>query len=277
MQTQFQYITEQAKKYRQVADQPATLFKAINEIPQTIVEDIHKEYGDPESNFQPVNLLRAEIARQLMDGVTINENLVEEIKEKIRNKELTYFPHLRKAFLDELETYQTGKRDMFANWQKPWNVFHTFFYRGKEKDTIQNYLEQIAKDLLIQLDLKDYTYHIVDFQGATNFGSDFCWTALYPVTKVSHKESYQFFMRLSAEPEAGMMAGFSIRDAKSKKLKRVDSYDEALAYLKELKPEIVKLNNESRNYFKFAPGSQASEWSRFYADGPAHSQENVSL
>ena len=267
MQTQFQYITEQAKKYRQVADQPATLFKAINEIPQTIVEDIHKEYGDPESNFQPVNLLRAEVARQLMNGVTINENLVEEIKEKIRTKELTYFSHLSKTFLDELEAYQIGKRDMFANWQKPWSVFHTFFYRGKEKDTIQNYLEQIAKDLLIQLDLKDYTYHQVDFQGAANFGSDFCWTALYPVTKESHKESYQFFMRLSAEPEAGMMAGHSIRDAKSNKLKRVDSYDESLVYLKELKPEIVRLNNESRNYFKFAPGSQASEWGRFYTDG----------
>lgn len=267
MQTQFQYITEQAKKYKQFADQPATLFKAINEIPLTIVEDIHKEYGDPESNFQPVNLLRAEVARQLMNGVTINENLVEEIKEKIRNKELTYFPHLPKAFLDELEAYPTGKRDMFASWQKPWSVFHTFFFRGKEKDTIQNYLEQIAKDLLFQLDLKDYTHHQVDFQGSTNFGSDICWTALYPVTKVSHKESYQFFVRLSAEPEAGMMAGNSIRDAKSNKLKRVDSYDEALSYLKELKPEIVKLNNESRNYFKFAPGSQASEWGRFYTDG----------
>lgn len=29
METQFQYIREQAKKYRQVADQPATLFKAL--------------------------------------------------------------------------------------------------------------------------------------------------------------------------------------------------------------------------------------------------------
>lgn len=100
MLTQFQYITEQAKKYRQVADQPATLFKAINEIPQIIVEDIHKEYGDPDSNFQLVNLLRSEIARHLMNGVTINENLFEEIKGKIRNKELTYFPNLPKAFLD---------------------------------------------------------------------------------------------------------------------------------------------------------------------------------
>lgn len=155
---------------------------------------------------------------------------------------------------------------MFANWQKPWSIFHTFFYRGKEKDTIKNYLEQIAKDLLVQLDLKDYTYHFVDFEGSTNFGSDFCWIALYPVTKVSHKESYQFFIKLSSKPEAGEMAGYSLRNAKSDNLKTVVSYDDALVYLKELKPEIVKLNNESRNYFKFAPGSQASEWGRFYTE-----------
>jgi len=267
MQTQFQYIIEQAKKYSQIAEHPALLFKTINEIPQNIVGDIYKEYNDPDSNFQPVNLLRAEIARQLMNSVEINEDLVEEIKEKIRNKELTYFKHLPKNFLDKLEAYPIGKRDMFANW-KPWRVFHTFFYRGKEKETVLNYLKQIANDLLVQLDLKDYTSHEVDFQGATNFGSDECWIVLYPVTKGSHTESFQFFIKLSAEPKAGMKSGHSIRN-KSEKLEMVDSYDKVLAYLKELKPEIVKLNIESRNYFKFSPGPQASEWGRFYSDGIA--------
>lgn len=99
MQTQFQYVTEQAKKYNQFVEQPATLLKAVNEIPQNIIEDIYKEYGDPENNFQPVNLLRAEIARELMNGVTINENLVEDIQEKIRNKEQAIFRIYQKLFL----------------------------------------------------------------------------------------------------------------------------------------------------------------------------------
>jgi 5-methylcytosine-specific restriction protein B len=34
-----------------------------------------------------------------------------------------------------------------------------------------------------------------------------------------------------------------------------------------LKNDILKLNRERRNYFKFAPGSQASQWSSFYSDG----------
>jgi 5-methylcytosine-specific restriction protein B len=267
MKTQFQYIVDLSKKYHGYSEQPTTLYKAVNDLPQEIVQDIYDEYGDPEKKFQPVNLLRAELAREILKGTTITENKVEEIKEKIRQKDKTYFSHLSSDFLAQLEIYAIGKRDMFANWQKPWSVFHTFFYRmkwGKEKETVQTYLKQICSDLQKQLDLNDYTIHWVDFQGASNFGSDFCWLALYPIIKQSHQDAYQFFIRISYLPEAGRIAGWSVRDPKQNQLRQVKSYDEAVAVLKEQKTEIVKLNKESRNYFKFAPGSQASEWTKYY-------------
>src|SRR5258705_1948646 len=240
MQTQFQYIVDLAKKYHEYSEQPATLYKAINELPQEIVQDIYKEYGDPDNKFQPVNVLRAEIARELLNGTTITENKVEEIKARIRQKDKNYFSHLSADFLRELETYAIGKRDIFANWQKPWSVFHTFFYRlkwGKEKETVQAYLQQICSDLQKQLDLKDYTIHWVDFNGASNFGSDWCWLALYPIIKDSHRDAYQFFIRLSYQPEAGRIAGWSVREPKPNQLRQVKAYDEAVAVLKELKPE----------------------------------------
>jgi 5-methylcytosine-specific restriction protein B len=273
MQTQFQYITGLGKQYKSYSEQPEALYQAINNLSPDIVEDIYKEYGDSEKKFQPVNLLRAEVARQLQDGKTVTDKLVEEIKGKIRIKDLNYFSHLPPALLDELKLYNTqGKRDIFASWQNPWSVFHTFFYRNtlkKEKDTVQTYLEQIATDLLTQLELRDYQFHKVDFQGSTNFGSDRCWIALYPITKNSHQDSYQFLLRLSGESEAGMVAGSSLKNAQPDIIKKVSSYDEALTCLKELKPEIIKLNKASRSYFKFSPGSQASEWARFYNEGIA--------
>src|SRR5690606_35315631 len=67
-------------------------------------------------------------------------------------------------------------------------------------------------------------------------------------------------------PEAGRVAGHSLKAPKPNQLKQVDSYKEALIYLKELKDEILKLNKESRNYFKFSPGNQASEWNKFYTE-----------
>ena len=202
MQTQFQYIIDLAKQYNGYSEKLNTLFEAINNLPKPVVEDIFKEYGDPDRDFKPVNLLRAEIARRLLQGQPISETLVNEIKDKIRAKDVNYFNHYKEAFLKQIQEYELFKRDLFANWQNPWSVFHSFFYRGSIKETVLNYLEQIANDLLGKLDLKDYTFHKVDFQGASNFGSTWSWLALYPITKDSHKDSYQFFIRFSASPEA---------------------------------------------------------------------------
>jgi 5-methylcytosine-specific restriction enzyme B len=264
MQTQFQYIIDLAKQYNSFEANPDTLFKAINNLPKNIVEDILNEYGDLDRDFKPVNLLRAEIARRLLNGVVITETLVKEIKDKIRQKDVTYFNDYNEEFLTQLMNYELFKRDLFANWQNHWNVFHTFFYRGSVKETVLSYLEQIGKDLIDKLDLSDYTFHEVDFQGASNFGSTWCWLALYPITKDSHKESYQFFIRFSAQPEAGQMAGWSIKEGKPNVLKSIESYTDVLTTFNEIKPTVLKLNKERRNYFKFAPGSQASEWERFY-------------
>lgn len=264
MQTQFQYITDLANQYRGYTENPISLYDAINSLPKNIVEEIYKEYGDPDRDFKPVNLLRAEIARRILQGETASEALVNEIKNNIRTKNVDYFNHYKEDFLKQIQEYELFKRDLFANWQNPWSIFHSYFYRGTIRETVLNYLEQIAKDLLAKLELKDYIFHKVDFQGATNFGSDFCWIALYPITKESHKDSYQFFVRFDALPEAGQIAGWSVKEPKPNNLKPIATYDDAYNLLQQLKPEITKLNKESRNYFKFAPGSQASEWERFH-------------
>jgi len=151
MNTQFEYIANQAKQYKIFTDNAKDLYKAINSLPDNIIQDVYNEYGDPEKAFQPVNLLRAEVARQLVKGADVTESLITEIKEKIRQKEFSYFSHLQKEFLSELDQYPVGKRDMFANWQKPWSIFHVFIYRGKVKETTQLYLEQIGKQLVFCL------------------------------------------------------------------------------------------------------------------------------
>lgn len=271
METQFQYIVDLAKQYNGYAENPEVLYMALNNLPDEIITEIYREYGNPENRFQPVNLLRAEVARQILNRVPIDAEFINDIKAKIRNKDVEYFNHLAPAFINELIVYPVGKRDMFANWQKPWAILHTFFYNKwtKQKENVQNYLDQICKDLLLKLDLKDYTYNKFDFQGPSNFGDVRCWIALYPVIKNSHKDAYQFFITLEHNPKAGMLAGHSLRNPKPDRLVRVGKYSDVIEYFEEVKDEIVKLNKESRNYFKFAPGSQASEWEEFYNDGVA--------
>jgi 5-methylcytosine-specific restriction enzyme B len=264
METQFQYIVSVAKQYNDLTSSRSKLYEAINSLSQNNLAEIYNEFGDPDRNFQPVNLLRAEIARRVLRGDKASEVIIDEIKDKIRTKDLSYFDHLNEDFLHQLKDYELFKRDLFANWQNPWNVFHSFFYRGTVRQTVDNYLDQIANDLLDKLSLNDYTSHVVGFQGATNFGTDWCWIALYPLAKETHKDSYQFFLRLSASPEAGRMAGFALKEAEPNQLKNVRSYAEVLSCFERLGESIVSLNKRTKNYFKIAPGSQASEWQRFY-------------
>lgn len=270
MQTQFQYIQNLATQYHSFASNPNKLYQEINRISPEMANNIYSEYNTPE-NFKPVNLLRAEMARLLLNGEEISEVTVNDVKDSIRNKNREALNHLSSVLLDQLEIYPMGKRDIFANWQKPWSVFHTFFFNkySPERETTNTYLTQIAEDLIEKLELEDYIYHQVDFQGANNFAQDFCWLALYPNIKNSHKNAYQFFLRIGNISETGLMAGFELKNPVQRKLKTVTNYVEIESFLSDLKPEIVQLNKETRNYFKFAPGSQASEWEEFYTEGIA--------
>lgn len=266
MEIQFSYLANQAKQYAGYSENPSSLYNAINELPNIDIEDVYMEYAVMENKFQPVNVVRAEVARLLSNGKKITADLVEDIKEKIRKKDTNYFSHLPDFILSELKKYKMGKRDMFANWQKPWAIFHVFFYRGKTKETTQLYLEQICKQLEKDLNIKEYDFHWVDFYGASNFGSDWCWLALFPIQKYSHKDAYQFFIRLSKTPEAGRVAGHDLKKPQNNLIKHINSYKEAVAYLNYLKSDIIKLNNNYKNHFKFAPGPQGVNWNWFYQD-----------
>ena len=142
METQFQYIVSLAKQYHEYSEHNGDLLAAINELQESAVKEIYSEYGDPERDFKPVNLLRAEIARRLLQGEKVTEQLMNELKDKIRIKDVEYFNHYKESFLNQLRDYAVTKRDLFANWQNPWSIFHTFFYRGVIKETVQTYLEQ---------------------------------------------------------------------------------------------------------------------------------------
>lgn len=271
MNEQIQYITELAGQYKIYIEQPDELFAAINQLSENNIKAIHDFYSGGE-RFQPVNELRAEIARLLLDGVLVTKDVVEAAKERIRAGRLKISDDLSEAAQAEIKDDIDGnenlrrKRDMFASWSNYWRVLHTFFYRGRTKETVQLYLEQIGKRLLADLEIADYTIHSVDFQGMQNFGADYCWMALYPQNKPSHKDAHQFFLQFRSSVEAGWVAGSNI-GLQRHKTQTVNTYEGVLEILRELKPEIVKLNQQIRGYFKFAPGEQAKLWEDFKQEG----------
>lgn len=257
MNEQIQYITELASQYKMFTEQPDKLFEAVNLLSESEIKSIFEFYSGREK-FQPVNLLRAEVARQKISGVQINKEVIEEIKEKIRTKDLVYFSHLDSGLLQQLNDYSIGPRDMFASWSNYWRVLHTFFFRDKVKETVQLYLHQIGNQLLRDLDIPDYTFISFDFQGMQNFGADYCWLALYPQNKSSHKDSFQFFLSFGSSLIVGLVSGSNLTKQKEDK-QHANNYAEIFEILLKLKPEIIDLNKRSRNYFKFDPKTAGSD------------------
>lgn len=267
MDTQIEYIRNLARQYKTYFEEPAKLFEDLNKLPKEVLEDTFQEYGDPDRRFQPVAMLRAEVVRQILDGQKADNRLTELVKEKIRTKDRSYFSAYNPRILNELDEFHTPRRDIFANWQKPWRVFHPVFYRGTYKETVNQYLSQIANQIITDLELLDYTYHTVDFYGPSNFGDDKCWIAIYPIQKTSHMSAYQFFISIGAELKAGRIAGSVLKQKEPNQVVEVKDYNGIIEEFRKQKENIISLNNSVRNYFKFAAGEQASEWPRFSVEG----------
>lgn len=264
MEQKFQYIVQVAKKYQSYVDHGQELFNQLNNLPSSIIRDVYKEYGDSYTRLQPVNLLRATIAKKiLLDNETITAQLIEDIKEQIRTRNTNYFSDLPENFLQQLKNLSLKGRDIFANWREYWKVLYPFFYRGEIKKQIRCYLADISNQLIKDLNLPDYTVTYYDFLGPNSFGDTRCWIAIYPIQKNSHKEAYQFFLNIKAEPEVGRVAGYNLKETKTNLLMPVNSYQQAYQILNDLKPEILTLNKQLRKFFKCAPGEQASDWQMF--------------
>ena len=267
MEQQFKEIVALAREYQGYFDDPQKLIDAINRLSEDDLQEIIKDYSDPSEDFKPVNFLRAEAARRIIRDGKIEINTVEEIKEHIRNKNTEGFALISDYNRTGLNDYRVTERDMFANWTNLWRVFHVFFYRGAVRQRVRDTLNRITTDLIRDLGLKDYKSHTVDFQGPNNFGAANCWLAIYPGYREYHQNAYQFFLEIGVGSMAGRIAGSVVGDEESNFKTSVFDYASTLKVLTDLKPSIEKLNSQAINYFKFSPGSQASEWERFYREG----------
>ena len=266
MNNELEYLHKLATRYDDMSHDDSLLFESLNSLPDNMVDSIVTEYDD-QTKFQPTNLLRAIVAMQLQQGLLVDADFVESVKATIRNREVDQFSFLSDDFKSMVVNYKVTKRDPFANWKKHWNTFYTFFYRDKIKQTVKVYLDSIANAILKDMGLKDYQSHCVDFSGATNFGSNRCWIALFPAVKESHKSAFQLFLHLGKEFKAGINTGSHIGARRIEKTKSFGNYKELIGLLSDQLPIVEQENNVEPNYFKYSPGENAVYWEEFKAKG----------
>jgi 5-methylcytosine-specific restriction protein B len=199
--------------------------------------------------MQPVHLLRAQVAKWLLAGHRLDDERLEEFKNQIRKKDKKMLATYPENVVSDFVGYYIGRHDIFKNWQKPWVIFHPFFYRDTVKKTVKMYLAQLAELLYDDLSLQDYTIQNIDFAGPNSFGRNFCSLVFYPESKNAANEAHQFHVNLGASPEAGRVSGRYVSAAKGNELHFVHSYEAILAVLKAQKSNITRYNEDDKRHF----------------------------
>lgn len=266
MQESIRIIQQLAAKLEKLKQNDKYLFEQLNNLDIKIVEQLINEYNS--EYFQPVNLLRFEILNRIKEKKIITPELIEEVKNRINIKDSEYFLKYGETLVNGLINYPQKKKLPFVNWKKNFSIFFPFFYRSMDKMESDNALDVVAKGIIEILKLDQYKSHNVSFEGPQNYGSSSCWIAIFPKNRVSHRKSYQLFLRIHAENlEAGIVSGSDINDESSDTLEFYNTIDEVIEKLKSSKETVESKNNELISYWAFAPGENAVCWEEFYRKG----------
>jgi 5-methylcytosine-specific restriction protein B len=266
MQESINLIQEHATKLRKLEENESYLFEQLNTLDADTVNKLIDLFEI--QYFQPVNLLRFEILQYIKNKKTVTPEVVEEIKEKIVTKDEVYFSKYGEALVNGMLNYPEKKKSPFVNWKKYFSICFPFFYLPSHKQEVDNALDYVANILIKTLELKQYKMHIVGFEGTQNYGASFCWIALFPNKRVSHRKSYQLFLRITNSiMYAGIFPGSDINDPDSYTVDEFNTVEEVLDKLRNSRETAQSKNESLIDYWKFAPGENGSRWEEFYQLG----------
>ncbi|HJH30071.1 MAG TPA: EVE domain-containing protein [Methanosarcinaceae archaeon] len=266
MKQSIEYIQKHAEYLKKLEQKESYLFEQLNTLNGEIVEQLIKSFDT--GLFKPVNLLRLDILNNINENITVTPELIDEIKNKITNKDTDYFSKYSEPLVNGLKNYPEKSKSPFVNWTKNFSIVHPFFHKSEDKINSNNALNKIAKDIVKTLQLEQYKIHTVSFEGSQNYGASSCWIAIFPKKRVSHRKAYQLFLRINAETlEAGMVSGWDINDKSANILEDFNTIEEVIEKLKTLKNTVEIKNNALINYWKFSPGENGIHWDEFYKLG----------
>lgn len=244
MQAEFEYLQQLAQQYHQFSEDPAQLYAHLEQLDKLVVRNLLKKYQ--QLPFQPIQLLRMECLRQLLDQQKIDALKVEEIKQRIRQKNRSYFAHLDTDTLDQLDVYPLGNRDPFQGYQKPFSIFLPLLFEGEVQKQTRASLEKIGQQLIADLHLKKYAIKISDFRSSSPFGSSTASVSVHLDIPQGHLKSNQFLLKIGQISTAGKMAPAKLSPDKmvENQLWVVQSYAETKVVFEKIKVEVLEFNDK---------------------------------
>jgi 5-methylcytosine-specific restriction protein B len=202
----------------------------------------------------------------VQDLLNVTRNLPEEFRQakqrqysegsvnKIRARLLDRFHTDGEVGVEILEDIKTtikeGEETPLASWNN-YTIVAQIYY-DYYKPRLKTYLQTLTDYIVSSFPNLSLTTHIVDFQGARNFVSDFAWIAAYPESNNSQKDSYQLYLGIQADSlRYGLHVGGDLREGDWRSDRNLDTFAQGegiematvLAKLRDVEPDLRRLEN----------------------------------
>ena len=269
-------LLNRAKLFAELKEDPEAVYKNTQRDHELIKEAIMDESDrwNPKSHFQPVVLLRYMLLQNIQEGVSLDSQLIDGIKNEILSKDISERYDLPEGYRELVSTYTD--KDYFKSWKNPFSIVFPFFYSKRFKQFTRDQLNAIVNYLRDRLDLKDVTSKIHGFEGSQNFGADHVWLAIYPKHALSVQDAYQLAISIDKSGfTASLYKGHKVEDesfiAKSAHFMSIEECCEIMKGFydewKSLNDRLKAIKSEDRRYWLYAPGANAFKWDEFRNEG----------
>ena len=268
-------IQEIGRRLAALKSSDEELYQAVRTLDRETAEALKDANEKNALAVRPVNLLRYEILRRVLNDEEVGADVTERIQAAIQSRDTSAFRNsgYPRDFVERLRTADL-KKNIFRNWRKQFRVCYPFFFAGDDRRRVRELLDTVAREIKRELDLESHGHRCFTFDGPNNFGDTKCWLAIFPRERGSHTNAFQLFLGIDPwDLQYGFHLGTNVIDNESLKLKRgIQLYrgprlDDVMDYFRYHRHRYLKLNKELVNTWKFAPGQNASNWEEFHQQG----------
>lgn len=245
------------------------LYDAVRRLDPGVARALKDANKEKALALRPVNLLRYEILRRVLNGEELDADATERIQAAIESRDASFF--LEAGYPDEFAERLVRaniKNKAFQNWHVHFRVCYPFFYVDDDRRRVTELLETVVAEVKRELELDSHDHTCFSFDGPNNFGTTTCWIAIYPRERGSHTNAFQLFLKINQEYlEHGIYAGKNVQKKGSLKLSRGSRIEDAIDHLRKNRDRYLTLNREMIAIWKFAPGPSADHWEEFHQEG----------
>ena len=240
IQENFEYLKNISKTMYEINNDDKILIEKLNLLSKEDINKIIDEYSS--ERFGPIKFIRLIIAYELKNNkITLNK--IEEIKNKVKNKDTEYFKqyNIDDKFFIGLNNLENNK-DIFRKHKTNFNLLYKFFV-FPNKSNIEIYLNEICDFIVEVLNLTDYVVKLNIFAGPRSNGEDSMGIYIYS----RRLNDYKYSLQLSIEFRNGNIYSKTIKGSECKidyegKEKKCSNIQECIDFLQQNKEEIIKLN-----------------------------------